>query len=401
MAAPSTSPFPQISFHDFSTFISNNFGTNITLATALVLFFSITDNPDLINLHARQQNPEVRGEKSIHLTGWMKHLSKSLLERLKSEKATLFHPNEYAVSEDQKINSLATKLDDLAKSLPFPYADNKFQGNLMPISHKEIEPVLVICPISVVCEDIRCQERALFLETRDRDIPQVTLIKGTHVYKNVSVLKGQCSECKTVYYADHESIPHPSSETTQLYLNNAQYLKVGQSTWVDRIFSNAVISGTYSFHASAAAYTEFWNNSFGHQGFELTRRQTWQSFVQESVRAIATESDTNLELKKSLKIEHVTEQAFQILGNDGLVESAKNHSCSDCTHEFKAEQDTYPDQVHDYDPSVAPVSMVVVDGIVMGPTHCAFDGRSQELASARGGAFCLYHENTFGNKCRV
>lgn len=170
---------------------------------------------------------------------------------------------------------------------------------------------------------------------------------------------------------------------------------------MDRVFSNAVISGTYSFHASASAYTEFWNNSFGDQGFELSRHQIWQSFVQESIRTIAAESKTNLELRNNLHINDVTQQAFQNLGNNGILQSAHGHSCSDCTHAFKAQQDSIPDQVHPIDPTAAPVSMVVVDGIVMGPTHCAFDGCSQQLANSRGGAFCAYHEQVFGNKCRV
>ena len=40
-------------------------------------------------------------------------------------------------------------------------------------------------------------------------------------------------------------------------------MKIGQSTWVDRTFGNGVVSGMHSFHASAAAYTDYWNNAFG------------------------------------------------------------------------------------------------------------------------------------------
>lgn len=120
MAVPSTSPFPKISFQVFSTFVTNNFGTNITLATALVLFFSITDNPDLINLHARQQNPQVPDEYEINLSGWIRQLSKSLLERLEPQKSTLFRPEENVSTEALQVTTLATKLDELAKLLPYP-----------------------------------------------------------------------------------------------------------------------------------------------------------------------------------------------------------------------------------------------------------------------------------------
>ena len=51
-------------------------------------------------------------------------------------------------------------------------------------------------------------------------------------------------------------------------------------------------------------------------------------------------------------------------------------------------------------PDAAPVKMVVLDGIVMGPTHCAFPGCISDLKN-HGGAFCSHHEFQFGSKCRV
>ena len=45
--------------------------------------------------------------------------------------------------------------------------------------------------------------------------------------------------------------------------------------------------------------------------------------------------------------------------------------------------------------------MVVLDGIVMGPTHCAFPGCISDLQNACGGAFCSHHKFEFGSKCCV
>ena len=45
--------------------------------------------------------------------------------------------------------------------------------------------------------------------------------------------------------------------------------------------------------------------------------------------------------------------------------------------------------------------MVVLDGIVMGPTHCAFPGCIYDLQNSCGGAFCSHHEFEFGSKCHV
>ena len=105
--------------------------------------------------------------------------------------------------------------------------------------------------------------RSLQQITKARDIPSVTLIKGFTIYENCPLLTGKCQDCKTLYLADHEWAPmgNDLNRHVKVYLNSAKYLKVGQNIWVDRLFGNAVLCGMYSFHASTAAYTEFWNNA--------------------------------------------------------------------------------------------------------------------------------------------
>ena len=203
----------------------------------------------------------------------------------------------------------------------------------MPVSHSEIQPVLVICPDSVVCQSINCEPHSLLQHIRDRDIPKVNLIKGNKIFENPSVLTGKCPSCKTTYSADHEQSTVNNDDWQRVYLNTARYLKVGQSTWVDREFSNSVLNGVYSFHASSAAYTEYWNNSFGASEVNITCHQVWQAFVQESICTISAASNIDLELNDGLAIEDVTIQAFHIwaimesfkLLMDMHVQNAVNH----------------------------------------------------------------------------
>lgn len=251
--------------------------------------------------------------------------------------------------------------------------------------------------------------------TQLRDIPRVTLIKGSKIHENVQVLTGYCPSCNTKYFADHEHVLQPNNKHTKVYLNSAKYLKVGQSLWVDRVFSNTVLNGMYSFHASASAFTEFWNNSFWsvHSGDakKITRHQIWQSFVQESIRSIAAVSNINVELQDGLAIDDVTKEAFSLLGENGIIRAADRHACNECTQAYKGAEDILPnidpaalvgvdenraipglvgeadrtamqiaDQLEqnspissnesDMDVDHAPVKMAVVDGIVMGPSVC-------------------------------
>ena len=49
----------------------------------------------------------------------------------------------------------------------------------------------------------------------------------------------------------------------------------------------------------------------------------------------------------------------------------------------------------------SPVKLVVLDGVVMGPTHCAYDNCTEKLKHARKGVFCQQHETLYGDCCRM
>ena len=281
-------------------------------------------------------------------------------------------------------------MDGLAKLLGLnPYnKKGTFKGKLKSVSKSEIQPVLVICPDAVVCQSLNCNPCSLYQDIRDRDIPLVKLIKGRNNFQDISVLTGRCPSCKTTYSADHERFKNDDNQWNRVYLNSARYIKVGQSTWVDREFSNSVLNGIYSFHASAAAYTEYWNNSFGSDEVKISHHQVWQAFVQESIHTISAESNLDLELKDGLAIEDVTTEAFLHLGDNGFIRAAHDHACPECTQDYKRTADKIPNddgseiqEVEDNNMEVdhAPVKMVVLDGIVVGPTHCAFDNCTADL----------------------
>jgi CxC5 like cysteine cluster associated with KDZ transposases len=335
--------FPDITFKTFSDFILCHFNDQISLATVLTILFSVTNNPDLLNLHARQQNPKVIGEVAQKRTGWMKTLSQTLEDKLGDMAKSLFQDAEYGqLSKDQITNSISTKLDSLVKILDiYPFDERGHQvSKIRPISEKDVEPVQVICPASMECETKTCHSHALHQHTRERDISKVTLIKGTKIFTNVPVLAGYCPQCNTTYYADHERSQATDGRWMRVYLNSAKYMKVGQQVWVDRIFSGAVLNGMYSFHASTAAYMEFWNSSFWESqessARKISRRHIWQSFVQESVQKVAAASGLDVEIADRLPIDEVTKKAFEILGEQGLIRSADGHSCSECTHNYIA-----------------------------------------------------------------
>ncbi len=156
---------------------------------------------------------------------------------------------------------------------------------------------------------------------------------------------------------------------------------------MDQLFSNSVVNGVYIFHASANAYTEYWNNIFKKNGLKhfqvITCRQVWQAFIQETIHFIAATSNENLVLQYGLAIDEVTKEVFAVLENNGVIAAASQHSCSECTHEYKRIADTLANtgpyvevrsdtstNNEDMEVDKAMVTMAVMDGIVMGPTVC-------------------------------
>jgi hypothetical protein len=348
-AIPEEMPFPDISFVEFSQFITKNFNSTISLASVLCMLFSLTENPELLTLHTRQQNARFKGEYSVTATAWIRCLSRFIQGKLCGDGEILLKESDAGptATSDQKIIALSIQLDAFAKLLQLNPCDKngRVRKRLKPVSYKAIAAVHIICPDTFQCETANCNPRSLQQATKIRDIPLVTLIKGFTIYEDCPVLTGECSQCNTTYSADHERAPTKGNQTkhVKVYLNSAKYLKVGQNIWVDRLFGNAVMCGMYSFHASAAAYAEFWNNAFWEMQMgnspKISRRQIWQTFVQESVRSIASTFRVNLELEDGLAIDQVTKQAFGILGEKGIIRAAEHHSCSECTQTYKSTSD--------------------------------------------------------------
>jgi hypothetical protein len=122
-ASPKTQPFPDLSFKDFIAFVEQTFGSKITLATVLLLLFTMTENPELLNLHARQQHP-IEGENKTVASGWIRAWSHAVIHQLKNDIKTVFRCGEYHSKQIRQVTKLSTKLDEFAKLL-----------NLTPYDH--------------------------------------------------------------------------------------------------------------------------------------------------------------------------------------------------------------------------------------------------------------------------
>ena len=291
--------FPNPTFQAFSNFILSS---EISLTTTLLILFSLINNPELLNLHARQTHPAFPDENISKASGWMKTLARGLGDRLDYDLSHVLQRS----TDSTWVTELALQLDAFTVFLGLsPYKSNgKFHRKITTVSQESIIPVQLICPPNMTCTTASCRPYHISQRTRLRDIPEVTLIKGSTIHNKVYVLSGECTRCNTHYHADHESYtPSNTTNPRKVFLNSAHYLKIGTSLWVNRSFSNSVLSAMYNFHASASAYTQCWNDSFGTPSCQVTRWQIWQAFVQESIRSIAKMSNMDFEATQNLAID--------------------------------------------------------------------------------------------------
>lgn len=308
-AAPSgTLPFPNPTFKSFSDFILTHFNSNISLTTTLLILLSLVNNPEVLNLHARQKHPAFADENKTSMSGWLKTLARGISMRLDSDLSLVLKPKER--TDAQMTTDFTKNLDELCTFLALtPYTSRYFQQKINKVSQKCLIPIKIICPPNMTCINGNCQPYHLLASTRVRDIALVSLIQGGIVNKWAFPIKGECPKCKTQYHADHESFKLPdSNKQRKTILNSASFLKIGSNLWVDRVFSKAVLSGIYNFHSSATAYCSFWNDSFGNVShpIELSRKHIWQAFVQESIRMVGDTSNTPLEVDLNIEIQEVS-----------------------------------------------------------------------------------------------
>ncbi len=133
-----------------------------------MLLFTITENTDLLNLHARQKNPQFLYKQKRDSSPWMTCLSHTIQRQTNQKKLkTLFKKKEVPedlIGEESK-EMLSMKLNSFANLLGLnPFEPNgKFIQKLSPVSNENIDPVLVLCPTSYECMDNECQPRSLLL----------------------------------------------------------------------------------------------------------------------------------------------------------------------------------------------------------------------------------------------
>ena len=157
----------------------------------------------------------------------------------------------------------------------------------------------------------------------------------------------------------------------QFFLNSAKYLKVGQKLWVDHKFSSAVMNGIYHLHASTSGLENYFNDTYSNNCVTLSHHQVWAAFLQESTWQASETSEIDFVIPDVASIDEVTEKAFAVLGNNGRIQSAKDHACAECSQLYQAASNAIPSVGNSNTAAqdsgqMQNVTMKVIDGMVNG-----------------------------------
>ncbi|KAF9492992.1 hypothetical protein BDN71DRAFT_1508969 [Pleurotus eryngii] len=344
-AAPLEDPFPDILFVDFAKVIKSSFGADVTLATQCAVptntqvvtswmaafVRAIKDRLQLDSLVTDDDSDAEMNSGSGSGSG----SNTSVSSDARSTYDTLFLPTDQHTDQTlkQQTTILGKKLDSFCHFLDL-YSHEKrgtLHHKLLPISTAAIQPVLIITPSVMQCSDATCPGHALTQYQCYHDVSKVTMLRGSECFEKVPVLAERCLACSSMFWADHESFNDPANNCClAVHLPDAKYLKVGTQVWVDRLVSRAIVNANYSFHASIAAVTEFWNYSF--------------AFILESIWLLAEPSGAELLFVDSMVVKDLVTAAYEYLGDGGVIRSAEGHSCNECCHAFKDVADVIPNQ---------------------------------------------------------
>ena len=168
-AIPNGAAFPDMTFKAFNMLVEEIFGSEISLATVIMVLLTLTNNPDLLSLHAWQQNP-AKGEKKFEVTAWIKALANALHDKLGDDIYTLQRDDEEIDTNTALINSVGRKLDQFSKDLNlYPYnSRGRFQGK-----HHMLKFSLSLQFVLIVLNVRKCLvDYGLFIKSQKHEIYQ-------------------------------------------------------------------------------------------------------------------------------------------------------------------------------------------------------------------------------------
>ena len=165
--------------------------------------------------------------------------------------------------------------------------------------------------------------------------------KETSLFANAYVVPGKCPKCSHIYYANHDHIPgqipmHIFSNSAK-YLKVGQSVWVDRVSSNSVLAGMYHFHGSATAY-TAFWNSSFWENQKNITN-PITHQHIWQTFIQESIHSIVALSQFNISLHDCLSINELAHDVFNILDENGVIWAANQHACSECIQPYKKHPD--------------------------------------------------------------
>ncbi|KAJ3757685.1 hypothetical protein EV360DRAFT_70926 [Lentinula raphanica] len=312
------------------TFFEMYFPGNTSFETALLALWTILGIFPLITFHRNQ----LREPRQPYNTAWMRSIADTVAEPLSS--IVDFLDRGWIDLDEVKecADSLARDAETLFDLLN-PEMDPHLAGQLGNLNAK-----MIICTTyrsCILCTSAPGNTGLATLRRRDR-LVEVTLLDQDLKWVQAILVVGHCKVCGADYYPDKIVFSSDNRDglRQQKLIYDAQYLRISKhGIWVHRRIALLQEHAIIHFHSGWSNFATWLSDNIKSTGTAITYRQSKRLYIEHFTRRLLIFhglSESAL-LPSNTNSDTFAAHVRDLIGKDGgVIPSAMDHGCADCTH---------------------------------------------------------------------
>ncbi|KAJ3766911.1 hypothetical protein FB446DRAFT_767253 [Lentinula raphanica] len=431
------------------TFLEMYFPGNTSFETALLALWTLLGILPLLSFHRNQ----LREPRQPYNTAWMRSLADIVAEPLLSMADFVGH----GWIDLEEVNECADSLVRDAETL-FDLLNPEMDQELATrLGNLNAKPILCTTYRNcVLCTSTPGNTDLATLRRRDK-LVEVALLDQDLKWCQATLVVGHCRTCGADYFPDKIvfSSDNPNGLRQQKLIYDAQFLRISKhGIWVHRRIAFLQEQAVIHFHSGWSNFAGWLSNNIKSSGRPITYRQSKRLYIEHFSRRLLLfhRLSESAILPSNTNSDTFAAHVRDLVGKDGgVIPSAMDHGCSDCTHAKRYSADLVEEgllaadcetdavagaeDLEDFGIAQAPqapeptlnadipasflngppavqniqqpdeprgyVRLAVMDGKSIGHRICAINDCKAPLVNFRNGRFCKDHIMHWQNICGI
>ncbi|KAJ3817929.1 hypothetical protein F5880DRAFT_1755014, partial [Lentinula raphanica] len=422
------------------------FPGNTSFETALLALWTLLGILPLLSFHRNQ----LREPRQPYNTAWMRSLADIVAEPLLSMADFVGH----GWIDLEEVNECADSLVRDAETL-FDLLNPEMDQELATrLGNLNAKPILCTTYRNcVLCTSTPGNTDLATLRRRDK-LVEVALLNQDLKWCQATLVVGHCRTCGADYFPDKIvfSSDNPNGLRQQKLIYDAQFLRISKhGIWVHRRIAFLQEQAVIHFHSGWSNFAGWLSNNIKSSGRPITYRQSKRLYIEHFSRRLLLfhRLSESAILPSNTNSDTFAAHVRDLVGKDGgVIPSAMDHGCSDCTHVKRYSADLVEEgllaadcetdavagaeDLEDFGIAQAPqptlnadipasflngppavqniqqpdeprgyVRLAVMDGKSIGHHICAINDCKAPLVNFRNGHFCKDHIMHWQNICGI